>query len=163
MMYCDAVTYLPDDILCKVDRAAMAVSLETRVPFLDHRVAASRRAHSAGDEGARRAGARHPAPACSIATPPRDLFERPKAGFAIPVGDWIKGPLRTWAEELLDPRRCARRLVRRGIVSARWHEHLSGRRNWTAALWTVLMFQAWLREQKVEVAADRQSVRGAGS
>ena len=106
MMYCEAVGYLPDDILCKVDRAAMAVSLETRVPFLDHRVAevaahipvAMKLRDGQGKHILRRLLTRHA---------PRELFNRPKAGFAIPVGQWLKGPLRDWAEHLLAPGRLA--------------------------------------------------------
>lgn len=147
MMYCDAVTYLPDDILCKVDRAAMAVSLETRVPFLDHRLAeAAARVPVAlnlragrGKEVLRDVLFRHAPPA---------LFDRPKAGFGIPVGEWIRGPLRDWAEHLLDPRRMAQQgWFDAGMVQARWQAHLAGRRDSTPALWAVLMFQAWLDEQ----------------
>ena len=85
---------------------------------------------------------------------PAPLVDRPKAGFAVPVGAWLRGPLRGWAEELLDPR-----ILRQEgwfdpqLVSARWQEHLSGRRDGTAALWTVLTFQAWLREQQTARAA----------
>ena len=145
-MYRDAVGYLPDDVLHKVDRAAMAVSLETRVPFLDHRVAAfaaripldQKISKGRGKQVLRQLLYRH-APAA--------LFERPKAGFAIPIGEWLKGSLRDWAEDLLDPRQ----LAADGwfdpvIVQRRWVEHLSGQRDSTAALWAVLMFQAWRQE-----------------
>lgn len=144
MMYRDSVTYLPDDILCKVDRAAMATSLETRVPFLDHRVAelAWRLPLSLkirGNEGKwslRQVLYKHV---------PRQLIERPKAGFGIPVGQWIRGPLRPWAESLLDENR----LVAEGYfhpapIRQYWAEHLSGHRDLTPGLWAVLMFQAWL-------------------
>ena len=152
MMYCDAVSYVPDDILCKVDRASMAVSLETRLPFLDHRVAelAARipiatKIH--GGEG------KQILRKLLFREVPRGLFERPKAGFGVPIGDWIKGPLRDWAEDLLG----ARQLETGGwldadIVGRRWADHLSGRRDSTAAMWGILMFQAWLREQKVKTA-----------
>lgn len=148
MMYCDAVSYLPDDILCKVDRAAMAVSLETRVPFLDHRVAelAARIPLSmkiGGGTGKlilRRLLYKHA---------PRKLFDRPKAGFAVPVGEWIKGPLRPWAEALLDPARLqADGFFDPAVVRQRWESHLAGRKDSTQALWTVLMFQAWLAENR---------------
>ncbi len=140
--YADAVGYLPDDILVKVDRAAMAVSLETRAPFLDHRVAAvaaridaSLKVSNGNGKSILRALLdRHV---------PRAMVDRPKAGFAIPVGAWIKGPLRDWAEQLLDPQR----LAQGGhwdaeVVRARWHAHLAGE-DGTPALWSVLMFEAW--------------------
>lgn len=147
MMYCDAVTYLPDDILVKVDRAAMAVSLETRVPFLDHRVAAlaARIPLSMKIKDGR---GKHVLRELLYRQAPRTLFERPKAGFAIPVGQWLRGPLRPWAEELLRPARLAAEgYFDAAAITARWRDHLSGRRDGTAALWAVLMFQAWLAEQ----------------
>ena len=150
IMYGDAMSYLPDDILCKVDRASMAVSLETRVPFLDHHVAevAARIPLEfkvrgpVGKSILRKLLYRHV---------PEQLFDRPKAGFAVPVGEWIKGPLRGWAEELLD----AARLTGEGwfdadLVQARWRQHLSGRRDSTQALWGILMFQSWLETQRKE-------------
>ena len=148
MMYCDAVSYLPDDILCKVDRASMAVALETHVPFLDHRVAevAARIPLSMKIRDGR---GKHILRKLLDRYVPRELVERPKTGFAVPVGEWIKGSLRDWAEDLLNGR--SMRLegwFDADVVNARWQEHLSGRRDSTAALWTVLMFQAWLREQK---------------
>jgi asparagine synthase (glutamine-hydrolysing) len=153
MMYCDAVSYLPDDILCKVDRASMAVSLETRAPFLDHRVAeiAARIPISfkvRGGEG--KAVLRK----LLYRMAPKELFDRPKAGFALPVGEWLRGPLRNWAEDLLD----ARRLAREGwfdsaAVQGRWRDHLSGRRDSGAAIWAILMFEAWLDEQQSSVRA----------
>jgi asparagine synthase (glutamine-hydrolysing) len=143
MMYCDAVTYLPDDILCKVDRAAMAVSLETRVPFLDHRVAElaariplSMKVRDGKGKYIIRQLLQREAPAA--------LFDRPKAGFAIPVGEWIKGPLRPWAEDLLDRGRLSREgFFDAEAVDRRWRQHLSGKRDSTPAIWAVLMFQAW--------------------
>jgi len=147
MMYRDAVSYLPDDILCKVDRASMAVSLETRVPFLDHRVAelAARLPLSMKVRGGK---GKHILRELLYREAPRALFERPKAGFAIPVGEWLRGPLRPWAEELLEPRRMSQEgYFDARIVGRRWQEHLSGRRDSTAALWAVLMFQAWHRHE----------------
>ena len=143
MMYCDAVTYLPDDILCKVDRASMAVSLETRVPFLDHRVAElaariplSMKVRDGKGKYIIRQLLHREAPAA--------LFDRPKAGFAIPVGEWIKGPLRPWAEDLLDRGRLSREgFFDADAVDRRWRQHLSGKRDSTPAIWAVLMFQAW--------------------
>jgi len=148
MMYCDAVSYLPDDILCKVDRAAMAVGLETRVPFLDHRVAAvaariPMRFKIAGGSGKRVLRK------MLYREAPRELFERPKAGFGIPVGEWIRGPLRPWAEELLDPDSIrVQGWFDADAVAARWRSHLAGTSDSSPALWAILMFQAWLREEK---------------
>lgn len=144
MMYWDSLTYLPDDILCKVDRAAMATSLETRVPFLDHRVAelAWRLPLHMKIRGGESKWALRQVLYKHV---PRELIERPKAGFGIPVGQWLLGPLRDWAEQLLD----ASRLEREGYFHAApirrvWQEHLSGRFDHTPKLWSVLMFQSWL-------------------
>ena len=148
MMYRDSMSYLPDDILCKVDRAAMAISLETRVPFLDHRVAELAwrlplNMKIRGNEGKwalRQVLYQHV---------PRELIERPKAGFALPIGLWLRGPLREWAEALLSPTRLeAEGFFHPVPIRQRWAEHTSGRADHTASLWTVLMFQAWLAEQE---------------
>ncbi len=152
MMYRDALTYLPDDILCKVDRASMAVSLESRVPFLDHRVAALAARVPLGLK-LRGGRGKHILRQLLYREAPRELFERPKAGFAIPIGDWIKGPLRPWAEELLDPKRMAEEgWFDAGVIQRRWQDHHTGRRDSTAALWAILIFQAWLRERKDSLA-----------
>lgn len=151
MMYRDAITYLPDDILCKVDRASMAVSLESRMPFLDHRVAALAARIPLGLK-LRSGRGKHILRQLLYREAPRQLFQRPKAGFAIPVGEWIKGPLRPWAEELLDPARMRDEgWFDPTFVQRRWQKHLAGSDS-TAALWAVLMFQAWLREQKGSLA-----------
>jgi asparagine synthase (glutamine-hydrolysing) len=149
MMYRDAVSYLPDDILCKVDRASMAVSLETRVPFLDHRVAETA-ARIPISMKIRDGRGKYILRKLLDSYVPRNLVDRPKSGFAIPVGRWIKGPLRAWAEDLLDPQSIREEgWFDAQIVSSRWNDHLSGRRDSAVALWSILQFQAWLREQKI--------------
>jgi len=155
IMYCDAVSYLPDDILCKVDRASMAVSLETRVPYLDHRVAEVA-ARIPLDLKVRGAEGKHILRQLLYRHVPKQHFDRPKAGFAVPVGEWIKGPLRPWAEELLNPQRLAAEGWFDAVtIRRRWGEHLNGRRDSTHAIWAVLMFQSWLDSQAkpVQLAA----------
>jgi asparagine synthase (glutamine-hydrolysing) len=140
----DMLTYLPDDILTKVDRASMAVGLEARVPLLDHRVVEfAWRLPSdrliANGEGKR------PLRAVLARYVPTALVDRPKMGFSIPVGDWIKGPLRPWAEDLLSSRALADGLFDRVAVRRWFDEFLSGRRDAQHGLWAVLQFQAWRR------------------
>ena len=146
MMYRDSMTYLPDDILCKVDRAAMASSLETRVPFLDHRVAELAWQLPLGIKIMNGQG-KWPLRQVLYKHVPRELIDRPKAGFGIPVGQWLRGPLQPWAENLLDQNRLsAEGYFYSEPIRKKWAEHLSGRRDHTASLWSVLMFQAWLQQ-----------------
>ena len=147
MMYCDSVSYLPDDILCKVDRASMANSLETRAPFLDHRVIELAwripvNFSINGNQG------KTLLKEILYKRIPSNLIERPKSGFGIPIGDWLRGPLRGWVEELISKERLAIEgnfCVNR--VHKLWSEHLSGDFDWSSRIWNILMFQAWLEKQ----------------
>lgn len=148
MMALDTISYLPDDILVKVDRAGMGVSLEGRMPFLDHRVVEF--AWSLPLENKLCDGqTKWPLRQLLYRHVPRELIDRPKMGFGVPLHDWLRGPLREWAEGLLNEDR----LRREGFfypapIQTMWTEHLSGQRNWMAQLWNVLIFQAWLSEQE---------------
>jgi len=148
MMALDVQTYLPDDILVKVDRAAMSMGLETRVPLLDHQVvefAWSLPLSLKSKPGQSKWVLKE----LLSRYLPRDMIDRPKKGFGVPLDTWLRGPLKAWAEALLNEAR----LEREGYFQARalrnkWDEHLSGRRNWGYHLWSALMFQSWLEHNE---------------
>ena len=156
MQVLDTATYLPDDILQKVDRASMAWALEVRPPLLDHRVVAfafglPRRLRVRNGETKwllRRVLERYV---------PRSMFERPKMGFGVPLADWLRGPLRAWAEDLLEPSWSGGGYVNNEMARRMWTEHIKERRNWAYALWTVLMFEAWRRRWAMTTGIRRVS------
>jgi asparagine synthase (glutamine-hydrolysing) len=145
MMYLDLVTYLPEDVLTKLDRASMAVSLEARVPLLDHRVvefamqipAKLKFRNHQGKWLLRQVLQRYV---------PKELYDRPKMGFSLPIGEWLRGTLRPWADELLGERLNRQSdLLDVGVIRQKWTEHIRGDHDWGQQLWNVLMYQAWHR------------------
>ncbi len=146
MMFADTLSYLPNDILVKLDRACMSVGLESRAPLLDHRVVefawrlpVEFKRRNGQDKWVLRQVLHRYVPATH--------FRRPKSGFAVPISEWLRGPLREWAADLLDSNQLLRqRFFKPESVRQKWEEHLSGVHNWAHSLWTVLLFQAWLAE-----------------
>ncbi len=158
MLVADILMYLSEDILAKTDRASMSASLELREPLLDHRIAEFALAlplrqkyrDGRGKWALRQVAYRY--------VPPR-LLDRPKQGFEIPVGDWLRGPLKEWAEGLLEPARLAAEgYLAPALVRQYWDEHTGGRLNWQGQLWNVLMFQSWLDNEKAEREAGARDL-----
>ena len=144
MMAMDTLTYLPDDILTKIDRVSMAVSLEVRVPMLDHDLV-EMMAQVPSDLKLKNDVPKYILRQVLRQYLPNKLIERPKMGFAVPLDRWLRGPLRDWAEDLLDERRLKNGgLFEAKVVRSAWRQHLNGFGNYQEALWGILMAQAWL-------------------
>ena len=147
MMLFDTINYLPDDILVKVDRAAMAVSLETRIPFLDHKVYEFAW-QLPFQYKIRNGNSKWLLRQLLYRYVPENLIDRPKMGFGVPIDSWLRGPLKDWAADLLDESKIRKQgFFKSEVISKRWNEHISGKRNWHFQLWTVLMFQQWYEYQ----------------
>jgi len=152
LMYIDSITYLPGDILCKVDRAAMSIGLETRIPFLDKNVAEVAwrlplNMKIRGNEG------KWALRQILYKYVPRELIERPKAGFSVPLSNWLRGPLREWAEELLSEKKLLDQgFFKPEIIEKKWKEHLKGNKDYSSELWAILMFQSWLELNTEQVS-----------
>tara|TARA_A100001388_G_C28597560_1_gene416535 strand:- start:18 stop:746 length:729 start_codon:yes stop_codon:yes gene_type:complete len=148
MMYLDMKTYLPDDVLFKVDRAAMHSSLETRLPMLDIRlmdyawqIPISKKIKILKGKWVLRKLLKRYLPT--------HLFQRPKSGFSVPIGEWLKGPLKEWAEELIDSNRLKNEaFFNHDAVHKKWQEHLTGKKDWSNLIWSILIFQIWLKQNK---------------
>lgn len=150
LMLTDYKTYLPDDILCKVDRASMSTSLETRIPFLDHelvdfvtRLPLHMKFRNNDGKWLLRQ--------ILFKYVPKELIERPKMGFSVPIAKWLRGPLRDWAESLIGEQKVkSEGFFHHEKIKRKWNEHLRGNRDWSDQLWSILMFQAWLENEKIE-------------
>jgi len=142
MQYNDINNYLPDDILTKVDRASMAYSLEARVPLLDHRVVEFGMSLPLAYK-LKSGSSKHILRNILYKYVPKELIDRPKMGFAIPIADWLKNDLRDWSAQLLDSKSLEASGLNPVPIRKKWQEHLSGNRNWQYALWPVLMYQSW--------------------
>lgn len=148
MMYLDMVTCLPDDILVKLDRASMGVSLEARVPLLDHRVVEFAWQLPL-DVRVRNGQSKWLLRQVLHQCVPQAFIERPKMGFGVPIHTWLRGPLREWAEGLLDESRLRQEgFLNPAPIRQKWSEHVSGQHNWQECLWNVLIFQAWYESEK---------------
>ena len=148
MMVFDFLTYLPGDILVKVDRASMASSIETRAPFLDHKLIeyAWKIPHRLKNKNGQGKWILKEILKQYV---PKNLTERPKMGFGVPIGTWLRGSLKDWAENLLDEKKMQEEgFLNSKLIKKKWKEHISGKKNWQHDLWDILMFQAWIREQR---------------
>ena len=142
----DLVTFLPDDLLVKMDRAAMAVSLETRAPFLDHKIVEyAFNLHQKFK--VRNGNTKWILKKILNEYMPKTYFDRPKMGFAVPIGKWLRGPLKEWAGELLNDSKLKNEgYFNHKEIKLKWDQHISKTHNWDYHLWDVLMFQSWLKE-----------------
>jgi asparagine synthase (glutamine-hydrolysing) len=149
MMLLDSLMYLPGDILTKVDRASMSTGLEVRAPLLDHRVVEFA-AQTPMQLKLRAGQGKWLLREVLHEYVPQSMVERPKMGFAVPLGTWLRGPLKNWAEDLISPESLrAQGYLNEQLISQKWGEHLRSERNWEHQLWGVLMFQSWLQTESL--------------